>query len=560
MKKPVDPSPISERVHMLAAMVDERPEILQDAEFIRNSTWSILGGPNAALPPEATQQLESLVRMLLQETAQNGQLIATLHKMHEHLAESPQLARVLSEPFDFGSNGRTRRVIYVAAVGAGPGRLHCVSFHDDTIAPPPLLSYCFIDGEAQFYLDPAEDVPVVPQEHQATAAEPEGDVPELGQVTVQEGPDRHLVLYCEQELAELVADRLAAGETVTVRHDGMVVTRLVESKAENAEPWLEFPELDGPDLEEMVFPPSLAKEWEKDIRRILQGRSVRVLLIGDTGVGKTEAVLRAARRAASRSARRLAMIRLSLSHIGSSYYSETEKTIPRIIQRAKRLNEEGYCVVMLLDEADAILGNSEGRFEGSVDRRVRMAFQEHFGGDNLPGIPVYLTMNPRSDSWLPAALARRFRPRAYPRTQRTQMARVAASYASQPALDALEMTAGEFGQRIADYLYADAFTVARVWMHSGRSEPVRCRDLRQCSPGKIKDLVVDFCEEVESGDAVSLEAFWPMVEREFRGVFLNENNLYELTLLPRPASDSPRKVEPVRHEPASEALCLSAVG
>ena len=49
--------------------------------------------------------------------------------------------------------------------------------------------------------------------------------------------------------------------------------------------------------------------------------------------------------------------------------AEMERAIGRAFQRSRKLAEEGFIVVILLDEADALVGNSEGRYEGGADRR-----------------------------------------------------------------------------------------------------------------------------------------------------------------------------------------------
>jgi len=311
--------------------------------------------------------------------------------------------------------------------------------------------------------------------------------------------------------------------------------------------------MEGPRLEELVLSPRLMRLFEKDLRRLVKGRGFRVLIVGPSGTGKTETITRVARKAGLMTGRKVAFIELSLSTMGSSYYAETEKNLGRAVRIACRLAAEGCLVVMVLNECDALLGNSEGRFEGSVDRRVRLEFQNLFS-KTLPGVAVYLTMNARPDSYLPAAISRRFFKRTYLRTPRGQMAQVIATYATPAAMKQLGMTSSEFGRRVSDYLYAEGFVVARVWMHSGTQLAVRARDLQDCAPGKLQELVELFCEEVEENDAASLEEFWPMLETEFRGTPLSENNLYELTFLVRPANDRPKKVEPAVRESPSEAV------
>ena len=510
-----------------------------DPAEVRSAIREFLGDP------DAHAFLEQLTMDWFKARSQAQQLTEVVEGFREHARQRPQLMRVVSRPFSFGTNGDGRRVVYVASASR-PNEWHLACLMDEHGAPSP-LEWCFTDAEGQFYLGPApEPLPLrLCDQSRALAAGQHAGLG-VGEVVVEDGPERQTVLFCDKQLAGEIEQKLEQGETVIVRHDRVFVESIYETKGPPVEDWLEFPPLDGPGLDELIFPPWLVKEWRRDVRRLVRGTAAfRVALIGPTGTGKTEGVIRAGREAARQTDRPFALIRISAPHIGSSYYSQTERNIARALRQARKLAGEGAIVTVLLDEADALLGNSEGRYEGSVDRRVRESLQELLSED-LPGIAVYATLNQRSDSWLPAPIERRFRKRKYPRPWRSQMAKVAAVYVRSEALEKLDLTAEQFGRRVADYLYSDRFVVASVWLHSGQKLPVRARDLQNCSPGKLRDLVHSFCEDLldeEEPEAESLEDFWPMLDREFFSHSLNENNLYELTFLAKPGNDAVRKVE-----------------
>lgn len=531
---------IQEKLEQAANQVTETPEALESPDFIRSTAVGILGSCGGDLP----RTLEQMVREAVRARSQRDQLMALVNTFKAQLNEQPRLSRVLSHPFEFGANGDTRRMFYASP----PGResvVECVCLVEPDQMPPAPLDFCYTDPAGKFYLGPAPQLPVVQlQEHSVIRVDLDSEFPEVGSVVVNQGPEQHGVLLAERELVDVIHGHLEDGEGVIVRHDSLVAREIVESSVKTPEDWLEIPPLDGPALADLVFPGWLAEEWERDVHYMRARRPLRVLLIGPTGTGKTEGVLRAGREAARADGRELAIIRMSAPYIGSSYYSETERTIRRAVKRAQRLAEQGYVTVILIDEADALLGNSEHRYEGSVDRRVRLAFQELLSGD-VDGVAVYLTMNPRSDSWLPAAIDRRFRKRRYPRTRRRQMAQICSGYVRPNVLAQLGMTAQEFGSRVADFVFAGGFVVARALMHSGHAVPVLARDLHDCAPGKLEDMILDFCHDVEDGMVDSLDTLWTRLDREFRSAALNEANLFEMSFLAKPDHDTVKKVEPV---------------
>lgn len=531
---------IGAKIEQAAAQVTESPEALESPEFVRSCAGEILGTCRGDVYGAFEQTVGEAIRV----RSQRDQLMALVETFKTQLREQPRLSRVLSRPFEFGTNGDVRRLFYASPSGR-ESAVECVCLAEPDQEPPPPLDFCYTDPAGKFYLAPAPNLPVAHlEEHSVIRVDRQSDFDDVGYVVVNQGPEQTSVLLADRKLVDTIHGHLEEGERVIVRHDSLVARQIVESSVKTPEDWLEIPSLDGPALADMVFPGWLQEEWQRDVRWMVSRRPLRVLLIGPTGTGKTEGVLRAGRQAALEDNRELAIIRMSAPYIGSSYYSETEQTIRRAVKRAERLAAQDYVTVILIDEADALLGNSEMRHEGSVDRRVRLAFQELLSG-NIEGVAVYLTMNPRSDSWLPAAIDRRFRKRRYPRSRRGQMADICAGYVEPSVLEQLGMTAAEFGNRVADFVYARSFTVARVLMHSGDTRFVRARDLHDCSPGKLKDLIVDFCHDVEDGEASSLESFWIRLDREFRSASLNEANLFEMSFLAKPDHDSVKKVEPM---------------
>jgi hypothetical protein len=229
--------------------------------------------------------------------------------------------------------------------------------------------------------------------------------------------------------------------------------------------------------------------------------------------------------------------------MGSSYWSQTEQNVVALKERAIDLAKEGYLVEILMDEADALLGNSDNRYESATARSVRNTFQSEFSKSLCPYCCVFLTMNIRKDSWLPAPLLRRAKKVRFPLARMGQMAQIAASYADLAAMKRLKTNPEDFGRQMSEYLFADSFRIARVHMHSGKRFDVSARDLRDMSPAKIESVVQELNEDVLDGELGSLNEFWPSLEREFRSTPLTEASLYELTHLDPPANDTVRKVE-----------------
>jgi len=541
---------VRETVEQAASRVKEQPELLERPEFIHETARQICASGNGRQPPKPECMSAALAGavggvltgMVLRGEIQKDQLTAALTAYQDQVAEQPRPARILSRSFPFGADGRARQMLWVQPIGApgSPPLPVCLADAGGPAVEP--LSLCYIDAAGKFYLQPADDVPLSCEESTVVRVDERGSF-DLADVVIRDGPDRQPVLKCRRDVAEAISGQIASGQKVTVRHDHCVVIRVVDSQAATPESWLEFPELDGPTFDELVFPGWLRSLWKKNIRRMARGRPVMLLCYGPTGVGKSETALRVGRDAANRASRPLAFIRFSLGRMGSSYWTQTEQNVVAVRERAIQLAREGYLVVILGDEADGVLGNSDNRYESATARSVRNTFQSEFSKPLGPYCSVILTMNIRKDSWLPAPLQRRFKKIIFPPAALGQVARIAAGYSDSEAMEILGTTAEEFGQQLADFLFADRFRIARVHMHSGDQFFVTARDLRDMSPGRVESLVKELNEDVLDGELTSLGAFWPVLDREFRSTPLSESNLYELTYLDPPANDTVRKVE-----------------
>jgi len=479
-------------------------------------------------------------------------------------AQKPAFAWIVSPIFEVNGGRRVRRFVHALPLGACSGAPQCFEVVDvpedngekrkKPMEPPPPPFVGLVDHTAKVFLGPVAGMPAPPLQAQmleVVASYPTTRHGLVAEVEVSDGvTNRNMTLFAQRELASDIKKKLEEdGESVTVRAESGVATAIHKSDDKEHEDWLEFPPLEGPRTADLIFPGWLRDEWERDIRSIAMGRPVRVALVGPTGTGKSSAVERAGRDASLLAARMgnkkqgYALIRVSSSHVGSSFIHQTERTLLRVFKRARSLARKGWIVVMLWDEADALLGEMNG-FESTHNRTERLAAQELLSED-IEGVAVYMTMNPRKNSWLPSAIGRRFRQRCYPRCKRGQLAAVASYYIGQrpQVLDALGLAAGEFAGAFADNLFSDQRVVAIGHMHSGKKVMIRARDLRSCSPGKARDMINTLSYDVEDGVADSLEHLWKMIDMEFKAPNLNRSNLFDVTFLQPRSDDSVRTVE-----------------
>ena len=545
----------------LLRQVESNPELLLDdafgASLLARAAMVCGGAERAAI---------YALRQMLVAARENEKLKDKIRQFIKTIEEQkPLLGWVLSNEFAVNGNGSgaSRRFVYAMPLGDSAGVAQCFEIAalgaadeggasaSTQTAPPP---YCgLIDPANRLFFGAASKLPFPPLRTEICQAEASrcGGEGQLGEIEVSDGAtDRRFTVFASSGLVADVKKRIEEeGETVYVTVASGVATGIHKTEGASHADYVEYPALDGPTFDTLIFSRKLRGEWYRDIRDIALGRPVRVVLIGPTGVGKTTSVERAGRSAwiltkqTNNEKRGYALIRISRSRLGSPYINETERNLFRAMRQAKALARKGWLVVVLWDEADGLLGEMIGA-EHTHDRSERLAAQELLSED-IPNVAIYLTMNPRRNSWLPAAIERRFIRRVYPRATRGQLASVAEHYiGNRPqVLGRLALTGREFGGALADNLFADQRIVATAHMHSGTQVPVRVRDLQNCSPGKIESLIQRFCTEVEDGAARSLDPLWGMVDREFQAPHLNASNLYDLSFLKPPHDDAVRTVE-----------------
>jgi len=542
MIRPDRHNQISEKVELAAKRAALDPNILNNPDFTKHiisETLSICHG-------DSIGAMESLALEAIINTVKSDQLAAAIKDFERKIREQPVPMLVLSRPFDFGVNGATRKVFYAARSGSGISSITCVALQDGQ-TPPGIFQWCFTDLEGKMWLADAPPVPQQLEEHTVLRTEPQSTViPELANVIISDGTDHGRVLFASQDLAKQIGGRIDQGEQIKVQHNGILVHGITETKLTQYENWIEFPPREGPTLAQMFFTRHLADEWEMDVKAMICGDAFMVVLEGPTGVGKTSGVVAAARTAAQRAGKPFVIINVSPSTVASQWYSVTERTIKLATNRAKALAEKGYIVVILLDEMNALLGDSGMRYEGNVDHRIRLTFQSEFSED-IKGVAVYGTMNVTRFDWLPPAVARRFMKRTFPRTGKTQLAQAASLYADADVLAKLSLTKEEFGNRVSDFVFSNSLVIWMVHMQSGATIPIRARDLHECSIGKIKSLIQFWCRQVRYEQADSLQALWARISAEFSSIQLNENNIFDSTFIRPKPHDKARLVEPAEN-------------
>ncbi len=440
-------------------------------------------------------------------------------------------------------NGSTRTLVY--AVRPGSGLLPvCVALEDDQ-PPPRVFSWGFTDVEAKMWLAPAPSVPQQLEENIVLRVQLESSyVSDMAELVISDGfqANHSKHIFAEPEMAEKIGEQLDLGEEPKVMHNGILAYEIVEAKPVEHEDWVEFLSLDGPTLDQMYYPRALRDEWEMDVEAMVRGESLMVMCHGPSGVGKTSGVIASARTAAQRAGKKLAFSHLEPSRITSEFYGTTERNLKRAIKLCKKLAKDGYLVVVLLDEMNALLGGTGVRYESNVDQRVRLTIQSLLS-EPIEGVAIYGTMNTTRLDWLPPPVARRFTKRTFPRMARTQLSQAAALYATAEVLDKVGLQRDEFGQRVADFIFSSSFVVWTVHMQSGASISVRACDLHECSIGKIKSIIELWGRQVRYGRTDSLQALWTRIATEMLGVQLNENNVFDSTFLRRSPHDQIRLVE-----------------
>lgn len=119
--------------------------------------------------------------------------------------------------------------------------------------------------------------------------------------------------------------------------------------------------------------------------RMKSGKGISVLFAGESGTGKTMAAEVLAR------SLQLSLYRVDLSAVTSKYIGETEKNLGALFAAA-----EGEDVILLLDEADALLGKRPGDVRDSHDRYANLDATYLLGRmEEYSGL-VILAVNQRS--------------------------------------------------------------------------------------------------------------------------------------------------------------------
>jgi len=553
---------IRDQLSPIVSILAKDPERLEDEAFMKQAFVMV----EQTCGSDEIAKL-TILRQLIVCQKQRDELLAVLKSLRE---QKPTLAWILSHEFEINGTDRPKRYVFAAPLGRGTFVSECFQVVEplnldvdaesrqatpevDTDTPdPPFLGV--IEPANRLFLGPASHIPPPPlrsEMFQVVSSYSLTKFENLAEIEVTDGmQEKTFTVLSSVDLAKKIRHKMDEdGEAVNIRVESGVATGIHKSDQQKHEDWLEFPSLDGPSVTDLIFPATLRKEWERDIRNIALGRPIRVVLIGPTGTGKTSAVERVGRDAVKTNRRKgkhkkgFALIKISSSHIGSSFIHQTERNLFRALTRAKALARKGYIVVVLFDEADALLGEMDGT-EHSHNRSERLMAQSLLT-DPIDNVAIYLTMNQHGKSWLPSAIDRRFLKRVYGRTPRSQIEAVAAYYVSQhpKELETLRMSAAEFAGALVDNLYSDQREVALVHFYSGRTITVRARDLHNCSPGKIKDLIDRFCCDVIDGITDSMEPLWIMLDKEFRAPNINARNLHELTFIQQKKDDTIRHVE-----------------
>ena len=525
------------------------------------------GGPSEAVENLATLLLQAEVerRKLAEKaqrvSAQNEELIGA----YQELKQKPCLGWVISHPVPFADEGLVRRGL-LAMSDERPGVLSPFRFPDfNGDEPPPLFSAvremdetawpdppfrALLEPHLGLFVGPATAFPraLSAEFRDARSVLSCGEDGLCPEIEVEEQNSATRSVFATREVADAVRERLQAGDAVQVRIEAGVATA-VHDTSEQVEDWVTVIPEEGPLLRELVFPERLHRLWQRDVQSYFMGRPVGVLLIGTTGVGKTEGVIRFTRtlyaEAATRGIRKkgIRVVRISSWSVGSSFIHDTERRIARAIKKARKLSADGYVAVILFDEVDALLGESAHGLEHAHQRTERLSVQELLN-DIPPDVPVFGTTNKS----LNAPLKGRLKPRPYPRPVRLQLQRVAAlAVARRPeVLSSLGMDADQFGAILADALYSDSRVLAVAHMFSGATLPIRARDLQTCSPRAVTGLVETLADDLEDGFGAGVEHLHDLVDAEFSAIDLRKDNLWEQVFLGEPADDQVKTVDVLR--------------
>jgi hypothetical protein len=164
--------------------------------------------------------------------------------------------------------------------------------------------------------------------------------------------------------------------------------------------WAEFPPLDGPTLDDLPLPVRAAHGCRQDIEAMQEGRAVRVVLRG----GSAELAIALGRTAARAMDRRLAVVRVTDAAVRSPWFGETDRRVGAVVGRARALMEEGFLVILLLEDFWSLLADAH---RGRLDFCSGRSILELVLTEDLAGLPVYCTADAQPQQ-LPPVMIKAF--------------------------------------------------------------------------------------------------------------------------------------------------------
>src|SRR3989304_7072586 len=132
--------------------------------------------------------------------------------------------------------------------------------------------------------------------------------------------------------------------------------------------WADFPPREGPTLDTLDLAESCRRTWERDVAAMNVGTPPWVICVSET----EDLIIAAARTAAQRSQRRLAVVKISAERGFNPWYGDTERRANRLLTRAHELAEGGDLVVLLLEHLDALLDPQGARRGRSFSGEARI--------------------------------------------------------------------------------------------------------------------------------------------------------------------------------------------
>lgn len=560
------------RRHLMPLLepLEKERGILEDPDFTElliNTARDLCGGHE-----------QMAVQIITKEFAGAAADRAILLREIQKLAEQPlTLAWLLSPRFQVNGGGEPREYVYVKELGAGICDAFLVADDlptMDTEDEEPSQE----DAQQQAPPDEAPELPCLARidrtNHLYLGTVPHVLQPPLSARIVQ-------VVSCrtsigmdgvgELELTDSVHDgatftaltsgRVAAevdeklqegGTTVHVRVEDDIATAIHKAE-EKREEWLEDLPEDGPLVRDLVLHPDVREAADRWISTLASGdEGVIAFMPGPTGTGKTTLARRIGRDALLRSrqmgqaAKGAKFISLSSGSIGSSYVREMSRKINQAFQRAKWYADQGFIVILLLDECDSLLASpGEGGMEHEHYRDVRLTLQQLLSQPLGARTAVLLNMN-GGRNWLPEAIVRRCEVLEFLRATKGQIREVSRRiFAGEPdVLNQIGMDAKQAAAALVDGLFSEQRVVAVLHMESGQTIDLRARDMALCCPGKIEQVIHMFCTEVRRGKVASIDVLLDQIGREFSAaaVNINRHNVREQTFLDLDANDRVRAV------------------